>query len=448
MGIGPVDALPPTLLDLLTNPIISDSLYQYLSRATVFRLIRVGRQYRDIILGTPRVFRFLDLANCKGAYLPSIAPLDNGGHSWRAERIDDNLSWDEFCSASLRFVINKLEKLRILRDVQTLVLDGLGSVTPELLYEIITSDRFNVRLLSIRKCPNINQSRLQHLLAFICRPTRPEGTPRLKGLYFFTDPAHDSRHTLASESSVGITDSDGATLGILPSDKARDLADNASRWYSPAGRVISVGADVRSSWEETLQTCRGIIAFDAVLCSSMHEHMEPVLHEASKDFLTNSKPGISTMATIALGSEGCSGCGRAPSGTPVWGQDDPSNFPLLSPPPRSGKLVDALRPPMAISASGNRLIVSCKWCLVNRHCDSCHRWWCADCYDPKQTNKLKNLERLSDAGLLYLPTEEELALPESSTSQEQSIKVFNGFCVENCLVGEMMAGAGSMGMWA
>lgn len=74
--------------------------------------------------------------------------------------------------------------------------------------------------------------------------------------------------------------------------------------------------------------------------------------------------------------------------------------------------------------------------------------WCATCYDPKRTNKLKNLEKLSDAGLLYLPTEEELALPESSTSKDQSIKVFNGFCVENCLVGEMMAGAGSMGMWA
>lgn len=369
-----MDALPPTLLDLLINPIISDNLYQYLPRATIFRLICVGRQFRELILSTPRVFRYLDLSNCKGAYLPNIAPLDNGGNSWRAERIDDNLSWDEFCSASLRFVFNKLEKLRVLQDVQTLVLDGLGSVTPELLHEIITSERFNVRLLSIRKCPNLNQSRLQHLLAFICRPTRPEGTPRLKGLYFFTDPAYDSRPTVHCDTSTGITSSDGATLGLLPSDKAQDFADNAQRWYSPAGRVISVGADVRSSWEETLQTCRGIIAFDAVSCQAMHEHMEPVLHEASREFLTTSKPGVSTIATVALGSEGCSGCGQAPPGTPVWGQDDPSSFPLLSPAPRSGKLLDALRPPPTTSTTGNRLIVSCKWCLVNRHCDSCHRW--------------------------------------------------------------------------
>jgi hypothetical protein len=36
---------------------------------------------------------------------------------------------------------------------------------------------------------------------------------------------------------------------------------------------------------------------------------------------------------------------------------------------------------------------------------------------------------------------------ESSKKGGDGIKVFNNLCVENCLVGEMMAGAGSGGMW-
>ena len=449
MEILNIDTLPNTLLDLLLNPILSDNLYQYLSRTSIFRLARTNRQYRNIILSTPRLFRFLDLSNCKGAYTPSIAPLDNGGHSWRAERIDDNLSWDEFCSAPLQFVFNKLEKLRALQDVQTLMLDGLGSVTHGIVNDIITSARYNVRLLSIRGCPNVNQHALQRILVHACRPSRPGGTPRLKGLYYFTNPALDSRPNSKQDVSFSVMDADGATLGLLPSEKGHDISDNAHVWYTTSGQAVAIGAEKRTSWEETLRICSGIIAFDVVLCTSMHEHMDPVLHEASREFLISSKPGVPTIASVALGPDGCSGCGCAPAGTPVWGQSDISEFPLLAPPPRSGKLIDAIQPPSSHDVNHGRLIVSCKWCLVNRHCDSCHRWWCADCYNPKVTNKLKDLESLSDAGLMYLPTTEELSIsPGPGNSRGDSIKVFNGFCVENCLVGEMMAGAGAMGMWA
>jgi len=31
--------------------------------------------------------------------------------------------------------------------------------------------------------------------------------------------------------------------------------------------------------------------------------------------------------------------------------------------------------------------------------------------------------------------------------KKEDIKVHMGLCVDNCLVGEMMAGAGSIGMW-
>lgn len=442
--------LPSTLLDLLCNPIIADNVIQYLNLQSVFRLSRTAREYRDWVLHTQKVFRYLDLSKCRGAYTPLMERIDTGGHSWRAERMDENLTEDEFYAGPLRNVVNKLNRLRVLQDVQVLVLDRLASVTHDLVFEIATDSRFNVRLLSIRQCPNVNQAWLQQLLKHICRPSRPKGTPRLQGLYFFTDPAGDSKESSTDVTINGVTAVDGAALGLLPSDKAQCFTENALRWYLPSGRVISIGADHRTSWEETLQACSGIIAFDAVLCKSMHDHMEPCLHDASREFLATSKPGIPPIASTVLGSEGCSGCGKAPEGTPVWGQSDIMEFPLLSPPPRSGKLIDALRPPAAFSTTPPpRLIVSCKWCLVNRYCDSCHRWWCSDCYNPRKSNRLRDLEALS-ATMLYMPSPADLRM--SSTNEDgtkgDSIKVFNGFCVENCLVGEMMAGAGSNGMWA
>jgi hypothetical protein len=36
---------------------------------------------------------------------------------------------------------------------------------------------------------------------------------------------------------------------------------------------------------------------------------------------------------------------------------------------------------------------------------------------------------------------------KSNAGKGSSIKVFNDLCVENCLVSEMLAGAGSGGMW-
>jgi hypothetical protein len=35
----------------------------------------------------------------------------------------------------------------------------------------------------------------------------------------------------------------------------------------------------------------------------------------------------------------------------------------------------------------------------------------------------------------------------STVNQEENVKVHMDLCVDNCLVGDMMAGAGSNGMW-
>jgi hypothetical protein len=52
-----------------------------------------------------------------------------------------------------------------------------------------------------------------------------------------------------------------------------------------------------------------------------------------------------------------------------------------------------------------------------------------------------------DAGLNYLPSGDELPYTVITPQKSASVKVLNNLCVENCLVGEMMAGAGNSGMW-
>jgi hypothetical protein len=185
----------------------------------------------------------------------------------------------------------------------------------------------------------------------------------------------------------------------------------------------------------------------------MHTDMAPFLHHASGEYLAEYKPTVAPLASVALGPSGCSGCGRAPQGAPVWGESDIMEFPLLSPPPYSSQIADAVRPPPLSksdqeTSSKRRLIVSCTWCLTNRHCESCHRWWCGSCYNTKKSTKIQQLETFVSLTGLYLPQGHELETDgRPGQGKGGNIKVFNGLCVENCLVGEMMAGAGSGGMW-
>lgn len=453
--------LPPSLFDILSNSLILENTLPYLSLSAIFSLARTSSALRDLLLTSPSVFRYIDLSRCRGAYVPPnlTQRIDHGGNSWRADRIDENLTEDEFYSGPLRGVFANLRRMKVLQNVHTFILDDLASVTVDLLNELVTSPEYNVRFLSIHRCLNVNQSKLQQLLCHICRPTRPEGTPRLQGLYVFTPPVLPDRDLEYHHAfhynfdTMGVTGSEGAQLGARPNNTA-SARDNEP-WYTTNGHVIAQGHAHRSSWEETLQTCRGIISFDAVLCSHMHKDMAHVLHTASQEYLNANKPGIPPMATVALGPSGCASCRRAPHGAPVWGQSNIREFPLLWPPPHTGKLIDAVRPPPRTAEDGQsasqRLIVSCTWCLINRHCDSCHRWWCADCYDPQRSRRLEILESLKRAG----PGSSGITVGDmgliteinEETDNGRRYKVFNGLCVENCLVAEWIYGAGGGGMW-
>ena len=447
--------LPLSLLDLLSNSLIFDIIVPQLSLSSIFALSRAAKSYRSSIQQNPRFFRNLDLSRCHGAYVPpSLTPIDSGGHSWRSQRMDEHLTEDDIYSGPLRGVLSKLSKTASLKAIHVLILDGLASVTSDIVSELLMDNTYDVWMLSVVGCANLNPRKLQQILYYICRPGRPEGSPRLKGLYYFGTEKKLSRRapmSVGSMTYIGVTSSEGAQPDCQPLP-AQSTLTSSDPWYAPTGRVLSDGFAQRTPWEETLQFCKGIIAFDAVLCTHMHREMAPFLHHASAEYLAELKPAVAPLATVALGPSGCAGCGRAPQDAPVWGESDVMEFPLLSPPPPSGQIADAVRPPPLAkseqeSCPRQRLIVSCTWCLTNRHCENCHRWWCGSCYNTKKSTKIQQLETFMDlTALHYQPSGDELAT-KTKAGKGSSIKVFNGLCVENCLVSEMLAGAGSGGMW-
>jgi hypothetical protein len=401
-------ALPLSLLDLLCNFLVFDNVIPRLSLSSVFALSQTAKAYRSFVRQNHRFFRQVDLSCCQGAYTsPLLNHIDTGGQRWRAQRMDEHLTEDDIFSGPLRGVLSKLSRTVPLNLVHVLVLDGMASVTSDVVSELLSDSRYDVWILSLIGCINLSARKLQQLLGYLCRPGRPEGSPRLKGLYFFGTERRSSRKALtpiASATCMGVTSSEGAQLG------SQSALTPSNPWYAPTGRVLSSAFARHSPWEETLQICKGIIAFDAVLCTHMHTDMAPFVHHASGEYLAEHKPTVAPLASVALGPSGCAGCGRAPPGAPLWGESDMMEFPLLYPPPSSGQIVDAVRPPPL--SREHRLIVSCTWCLAKRHCENCNRWWCGACYNP----------------------------------QIQQLKVFNGLCVAHCFIREMLAGTGNGGM--
>ncbi len=456
MDLEAQDKLPVTLLDLLSNTLVLDATLPYLPLSTIFRLSAVSKALKRLVYETPRAFRYLDLSRCRGAYVaPSVKPIDSGGCSWRAERMDENLTEDEFYCGPLRGVFTGLAKMGVMQDVQTLVLDGLGSVTSDILWDILQSDEHSVRLLSVIGCTNLNHGKFQSSLRYLCRPSRPEGTPRLKGVYVFgtnETVVTQSQSRVSTTRDTGVTALPGAQIGAPSSSTSTTTPaipslPNPNPWFSPTGLVLPPLLTDRDMWEETLRVCRGIIAFDAVLCTHMHAEMAPYRSDAMNAYL-HSSAMTTPIATYALGSNGCAGCGRAPEDAPIWGHSDPTAFPLLSPPPFSGRLVDAVRPPPSSSPKEQqRLVVSCTWCLSDRHCQSCHRYWCGRCYDPQRRRRALQLEAQAEHEEGDMArVSDELRRASESGGGGTSIKVYNGLCTQFCAFGEDLA-AGNGGMW-
>jgi len=412
-----------SLKDLLSVDLVLLHLTPQLPVSSLLKLAATCRDIRDIIYQTPGSFRYLDLSTRAGA-TSVVAPIDRGGFNWRAERMDENLTEDDFYGGPLRGIFSKFIRRNVLRDVQTLVLDR-QAVTHDIVLDIITGDDFRVKILSLLEAQALNMGKLRQAIAFACRDSRPVGTPRLQGLYLFSEVAsYDLPGVILpnEQRTGGVTVSTGAQLGAQINQKSR--SELFGREPHPAYRAAGGRAMLNraSGWEGTLNKCNNIIAFDATLCRGPRH-----------DPLTSTSPAA--IASVCLGSQGCEQCGKMPEGFAIAGQSPLSEVPMLRPPPMYGSTA---RLAQTIPHSGNPeqnvpFVARCRDCVKERWCEGCNRFWCEECYRP------------APSGTIPIPAPVEPDQPSAAVNSH--IKVFMGYCVERCLVSELYSGAGEGGMW-
>jgi len=313
-----------------------------------------------------------------------------------------------------------LRRLDILRRVQVLVLDGL-TVTSDLVSDILIDPSYSVRILSLRECKHLNERKLRGALQYACRASRPEGTPRLKGLYIFgkkdrselQPPPLDWTAPTPPAAAVGVAwnaRSRQALTGANPPSGADDPGPEP--WYGRRGRQFPM-PNINSEWASTLVACDGIVAFDAVLCTGPRHPNSAAWGKVNLAPLGS--PIHWGVAEYSLG--GCAGCGSAPEGWTVWGDHvkeeagdrerserrdsdgcgavskEIGRFPLLRQAPMHSANVKVamcpsnqpLNPHWMASAAADgagevRFIPRCMPCIRDRYCTACHRWWCESCY--------------------------------------------------------------------
>lgn len=274
-----------TLLTILSNQLLLLSTTPYLSPFDIHSLSLSCHTAYNLLAASPSVHRYLDLSvthSCKD--VPRI-----------------------------------LSAPRILRSTRTLILDNLPVAT-ELLYDLITPVNWKseIQLLSLRGCKNINEREFMSFLSYLVRPSSPEGSLKLKGVYWFSDP-------------------DATTGRFIKNPKLR----------------------LGSEWTALLKSCEGIISFDTRVCQG-HKHDPSLEGEYIEPKLAN----------IRLDG-GCAGCGFTPRANP--GALPPAV--LVAPVPLFGSAEAACR------TNGKRLgdVLRCEDCVKERWCECCGKWWCEAC---------------------------------------------------------------------
>lgn len=297
-----------------------------------------------------------------------------------------------FYGGPLRGIFNNLRRRNILKDVQTLILDGLA-VPADLVAEIVTHDTFNVRILSLRGVQHLNERKLQQALLYATRPSRPENTPQLQGLYIFgrqdvAPPPRFKRHV--NKYAPGIAPIDTVPYRKVESSQGvqidaewnheylEALVDESTRendlWFGKSGMIFP--KLVSLDWAGTLHSCQGKISFDGVLCNGPR-HQLPDETPSGAWYTRPSFHIVPQVGTHAL--EGCNSCGSSPEGFSKLGTAPMDQLPLLAPVPLHTSTTKAAKIPPQGEVE-KKLLVRCIECLKNRYCESCHRWWCEDCY--------------------------------------------------------------------
>lgn len=373
-SIAPVPPHRTGLEDILSNSLILDQMAPYLSVSSLMALSSTSRRLHTVITQTPYVFRHLDLSRCRGAELPTITQAEN-----------DSQTEDEIYSAPLKRMFTSLERRGILHDVRTLILDGV-SVPADLVADIILTDRFNVNILSIRECRHLNERKLMQVIQHAVRPTRPAGTPRIKGIYHFS-PMHTGPREVARpryRDWWGTRVGTSRTPSETPSNSdredgasARTPTEQQNEWYSASGKLFKHAPE--EGWAQVLKKCEGVIAFDAALCRGPRH--DPNLYSSTTGEGTPAEVPLlgPAVATVALGPRGCDGCHSSPEGPAIWSQSPDIQFPMLSPPPLHSSSVAAAKRPKLIPGEHPVLIARCADCLTNCWCHRCNKWFCGNC---------------------------------------------------------------------
>ncbi|KAJ5895462.1 hypothetical protein N7495_007153 [Penicillium taxi] len=373
-GSGTLRSQAP-LEHLLTNGLILDRMAPYLQAPDLMALSATSREIHAIITKTPYVFRHLDLTRCRSAslrsqrlsYLPRIK-------SDSLVDFDDNA--DEEYSAPIRHIFSSLEKQSILQDIRTLILDGL-SVPARIVKDIVEGT--NVKILSIRQCPDLSHHQLRQVIEHAVRPERPEGTPKLKGIYFFSSPKKNS-HAPKPRIHDWWASQKSRNLRAAPdsSNREAERGKQQNEWYRASGKVLSgISRPATKEWAYTLQKCEGIIAFDAVLCRGLR-------HDVNAN--TTGPPLEPALATVALGPGGCDVCHSSPEGPEIWSPSAGTQFPLLNPVPLHLSSVLVAQDPEFIKGQQPCLNARCIECLEG-WCRKCNKWICSSCLpNPVESN--------------------------------------------------------------
>lgn len=222
------------------------------------------------------------------------------------------------------------------------------------------------------------------------------------------------------------------------------LPEEPETWYTRRGEQFP-RAKLSADWASTLLACEGVIAFDAVLCGGPRHYNSRAYGSVSIDALNaaGSPVGVPHFNVATHSVDGCAGCGSAPEGWTVWGEDNSSSdigrYPLLAPPPLHSSNVSAAMCPTGHSAPSRlssfiknedqeraRFIPRCFDCLRDRYCSGCNRWWCEACYlgafSPGGSNSTANL-------VSNPPDPNAYAVSGEDSDQDSGDKVQDGPCV-------------------
>ncbi len=342
-----------TLWQILSNHLILFEVCPVLPVSTLLALAATSRSFARLIYNTPGVFRYLKLSTFHGqpprSEVKTFYETDYRG--WTVGGLTPR---DQYAQDLLN-VFDFLRQKAVLQDVTTLVLDGLNFPSA-LLSEVLCTEAFKIRLLSIRQVKLLGEDAVQRVLRYLIRPSRPKGSPKLQGIYCFNPTSKASSEDIQSL-AAGVTTVAGAQLGTryfhAPVERAKILQDSdIEPWYNGRGRILSPFT-VDQTWADLLQACAGIISFNAVLCRHCLQ--------------TYVRPRI---ATVSL--RGCASCNSAPEGAAYPGASPVEHLPLLSPPPLHTSTVRAAQSPSTSGGGVPAFLARCEDSLQDRWCQICN----------------------------------------------------------------------------